>query len=96
MLEAQITKCCVVQNPETKEKGRVGTVLMGVAEYGDDAINFKVEYDWEVLDFKGFLGDLRETIAQSFDLPVYRVEVKEPMLLEKMRNYHLIAKGQMQ
>lgn len=81
MLEARVTKSIVVQDEKTG-----GTVLMGVAEYCDEKINFKVAYDWRTLDHEGFLTDLRETLAEGFDLPVYRVQL-EHSLLTKMRQY---------
>jgi hypothetical protein len=79
MLEAVITKSVVLQDKETG-----GPVLMGVAEYGSDAVNFKVKYDWETLDQEGFLLDLRDKLAMGFDLPVYRVDLREKELLDKM------------
>lgn len=79
MLEAEITKYAVVQD----NKGT--TVLMGVAEYFGEKVNFKVPYDWQTLDVEWFTKELRERIAQDLELPVYRVDIKESRLLAYMR-----------
>jgi hypothetical protein len=83
MLEAAITKAVVVQD---EKDGK--TTLMGVAEYFDDYVNFKVKYDWETLNMKGFLNDLREKLAQEFDLPVKCIDLRDRQLLGKMEQYH--------
>jgi hypothetical protein len=88
MLEAEITKAIIVQD----QKGQ-GTILMGVAEYYGDAVNFKVAYDWETLDYDRFIDDLREKLAEDFDLPVKRIQVYPALLLEKMRQGHILFKG---
>lgn len=82
MLEATIIKCSVLQDQKSGS-----TVVMGVAQYGDDMINFKAAYNWETMDKDGFIEDLREQIALGFDLPVYRVDVKARKLLDKMCQY---------
>ena len=89
MLEATIVKAVVVQDEKTFK-----TKLMGVAEYFDDYINFTAEYDWETLDLEGFLSDLREKLAEGFDLPVHRVDLKDRQLLGKMEQYHKLYKEQ--
>lgn len=96
MIEAHIIKAVVVQDQSAAKRGEVGAVLMGVAAYGDDRVNFKVKYDWEALDIRGFLDDLRDKLAHDFELPVYRVDLKESALLERMRRYYFTIKGQMQ
>lgn len=80
MLEARITKAVVVH------KGLVPH-LMGVAEYYDEMVNFTCKYDWENLDTLGFLADLREQLAKDFDLPVYRVDIREGHLLQLMKSH---------
>lgn len=87
MLEARITITTVVQDEKTN-----GTVLFGVAERFDDAVNFRVPYDWETLDKEGFLEDLREKLAQDFDVPVYYVDIQADKLLRKMEEYHMMFK----
>ena len=79
MVEAEITKAVVLQDKKT-----LGTVLMAVAQYGEDQINIKVPYDWSTLDQEGFCEDLREKLAQEFDCPVYHVDIKKDKLLDKM------------
>jgi hypothetical protein len=82
MLEAEVTKLVVMP-----EKGK--TVLMGVAEYYGDCVNFRVPYDWDTLDIKGFLNDLREKLAEDFDLPTYRIALPEQQIVERMRDWHI-------
>lgn len=82
MLEAKISKAVVVQDQKTH-----GTVLMAVAEYCDDKVNIKVPYNWNTLDLEGFCEDLREKLAQDFDLPVYRVDIQKGRLLKLMEKY---------
>ena len=79
MVEATITKATVVQDEKTLKP-----VLMGVAQYGDDFVNFKMEYDWESLDIPWFLEELRDNLAQAFDIPVYRVDIQKNKLLKRM------------
>lgn len=89
MLEARVIKAAVLQDEKTG-----GTVLMGVAAYCDDQINFKVAYDWETLDREGFIKDLREKLAEDFDVPVYWVDVRESNLLDKMAQAYRDLKAQ--
>jgi hypothetical protein len=88
MLEAEITKCVVVQ-----DKTGQGTVLMGVAEYYGDCVNFQVKYDWETLDHEAFIRDLREKLAEDLDVAVKQVNVYPALLLEKMRRGHEHFRG---
>lgn len=81
MLEAVIDKAVVVQDPRDQK-----TVLLGTASYGDERVNFRAKFDWQTLDKEGFLADLREKLAEDFDLPVYRVHIAEG-LLRKMDFY---------
>lgn len=80
MLEGRITKAVVVQ-----DKTGLGTVLMGVAEFYEDQVNFQVRYDWETLDRDGFIHDLREKLAEDLDITVKQMNVYPALLLEKMR-----------
>ncbi len=87
MLEARITKAVVAHNEKLE------TTLMAVAEYYGEALNIKVKYEWEHLDHDGFISDLRETIAEEFDLPVYHVDVQADKLLKKMKFFDLHSTG---
>ncbi len=89
MLEAQIVRAEIVANRSGQ------TVLLAVAEYGETRVNIRVPFEFETLDRERFLEDLRETLAQDFDLPVYRVDVKGEELLEKMRMGALMLKFNM-
>lgn len=82
MLEATITKAVVVH------KGKNPT-LMGVAEYYGEMMNFKVNYDWDILEVDNFVKDLRDKIAEGFEIPVYCVDIREDWLLDKMKHYDL-------
>lgn len=83
MLEASIIKAVVVQDEKTLK-----TKLLGVAQYFEDYINFTCEFDWETLDLHVFLSDLREKLAEGFEIPVNRVDLKDRQLLGKMEQYH--------
>lgn len=83
MLEARITKAVVLLDDKTG-----GTVLMGVAEYYGDMVNFKVPYDWETLDIPWFVNEMKETLAKAFDKNVYQMDIQERSLLGKMKEYH--------
>jgi hypothetical protein len=52
--EGTITRAVVVEDKVG------GTVLMGVAEYRDMVCNFRVPFDWDTLDYDGFLEDLKD------------------------------------
>lgn len=43
---------------------------------------------------KGFLNDLREKLAEEFDIPPNRVDLKDRQLLGKMEQYHKLYKEQ--
>lgn len=83
MLEARVSKVVVVL-----KDGK--TSLMGVAEYYGDLVNFKVDYDYETLDIKGFLDDLREKLAEDFGLPVYRIDVNPEMIAGKLDQHEAL------
>lgn len=89
MLEAQIAKTVVVQDQKTGK-----SVLMGVAEYYGEKVNFKVVYDWDTLDIEWFTKELKESLAKDFDIPPYRVNICERDLLQKMRQYSEWMKNQ--
>lgn len=88
MLEGTITKSVIVQDQKTGK-----TVLMGVAEYYDTSVNFKVIYDWDNLDYEGFCTDLREALARDLDIQVKQMDIKEHKLLAKMKDYALWSKS---
>jgi hypothetical protein len=83
MLEGRISKAVVVNNEKTG-----GTVLMGVAEFFDNRVNFKVEYDWDTLDYKWFAGELREKLAMDLDIAVSHMDIDEARLFSMMKQYH--------
>jgi hypothetical protein len=77
MIEARVIKSQVVV------KNAV-TYLLGVAEYEDELVNFKLPFMWEVMDTDEFINDLRDKLAEEFDIPVYHVDVRADALLKKM------------
>jgi hypothetical protein len=87
MLEARIVKAVVLQDQKTQ-----GTVLMAVAEYYDEMVNIKMEFDWENLDKDWFCKELKEKLAEAFDLPLKMVDINEKRLLDKMAQYHYALK----
>ena len=82
MLEGKITKVAILQDKETN-----GTVLLGVAEYFNRKVNFKVPYNWEDLDYEWFTKELREVLARDLDITVKQMDLSEGRLLAKMKEY---------
>ena len=81
MLEAEFTKIVVMP-----DKGK--TVLMAVVEYYGTCVNVRVPYDWETMNVEVFLNDLREKLAQDFDLGTDHIAIPEKQLIESMRYWH--------
>jgi len=90
MLEARLTKAVVVFD------NKLNTNLMAVAEYCDEALNIRVQYDWNELDHEGFLTDLRDTIAKEFDIPTYHVHVDNDKILRMMEFFNMRNTGLLQ
>lgn len=84
MLEGKITNSIILSNDTTGE-----TTLMGVAQYFDNKVNFKVPYDWESLDVDWFLKELRDTLARDLDITVKQMDIGEHALIHKMKQYHI-------
>ena len=82
MLEGNIVKSVILQDQNTG-----GTVLLGVAKYFDNQVNFKIPYDWENLDVEWFVKELRDTLARDLDIQVKQMDIGEARLLDKMRKY---------
>jgi hypothetical protein len=82
MLEGNIIKSVILQDQKTG-----GTVLMGVAQYFDNKVNFKVPFDWDNLDVGWFAKELREVLARDLDITVKQMDISEAKLLEKMKKY---------
>lgn len=77
MIEAQITKAVVKY-----DKGNF--YLLGVAEYEDTKVNFKIRYNHTNIDDE-LREELRQKLAEDFDIPAYRVDLKWELLEKKMR-----------
>ena len=82
MLEGNIVRSAILKDDKTG-----GTVLMGVAQYYDNKVNFKVPYDWKSLDLDWFTKELREVLARDLDITVKQMDIGEKRLLEKMRQF---------
>ncbi len=82
MVEATITRAVVIQDEKTKEP-----VLLGVCQYGPEYMNFRVPFSSEENEYGEVVKALRDKIAEDFDIPVYRVDVKESLLLKRMKYY---------
>lgn len=90
MIEARIEKIAIM--PEKAQ-----TIFYGVASYGSDMMNIRVSFDFDTMDHKLFLEELRDTIAREYDIPVYHVVLDDDVILGKMmmwterfREMHLI------
>ena len=77
MIEARLDKIAIMP-----EKG--STVLYGVAEYGSDMLNIRAPFDFHTMDHNEFLEELRDKIAQGFDIPTYWVVMNNDVVLGKM------------
>lgn len=77
MVEASIIKMAVMPEP-------VGTVFYAVAEYGSDMINVRAPFEFDTMDHEEFLDELRERIAEGFDIPKYHVDLKREVIIGKM------------
>jgi len=88
MLEARLTKTKIMS-----ENG--GTLLVGVVEYGDERMNFKVPYDWNEIDEarEAFSLAIRDKIAYTFDIPVYHVDMGGDQFIEDMFNFYMMDRG---
>lgn len=89
MLEGNIVKSVILQ-----DKNSGGTVLLGVAQYFDNQVNFKIPYDWDNLDVEWFVKELRDTLARDLDIEVKQMDIGERRLLEKMKKYSDWIKAQ--
>lgn len=82
MVEATVMKAVVMQDENTKEP-----VLLGVCQYQDEIVNFRVPFSSEEDEYDEVIKALRDKLAEDFDLPVYRVDVKMDLLLKRMKYY---------
>jgi hypothetical protein len=89
LLEGNIVKSVILQDQNTG-----GTVLLGVAQYFDNQVNFKIPYDWDNLDVEWFVKELRDTLARDLDIEVKQMDISERRLLEKMKSYSAWMKAQ--
>jgi hypothetical protein len=82
MVEATVTRAVVIQDEITKEP-----VLLGVCQYQTETINFRVPFSSEENEYDEVVKALRDKLAEDFQLPVYRVDVKTDLLLKRMKYY---------
>ena len=80
MRTASVERAVCVQDHKPPSK----MVLMGYAVSGDEVINFKVKYDFSTMDQKGFVEDLRDSLAKGFDVAPTMVDLQEGRLLRLM------------
>lgn len=87
MVEASIVKYKVIYDK------KLDPMLLAVAEYDDEAMNIKYKFDWETFHPMSFFSDLREEIAEKFDIAVKFVDVRSneitPYLQESYMKYLL-------
>lgn len=78
MLEARVTKAII-------EPHNGNLYVLGVAEYYDDMVNFRIKFTMDdIVHADEFFQDIKEQLAQEFDIPSYRVDMNKDMILEKM------------
>ncbi len=78
MVEATLTKARVVYNKT------FDPTFLGIAEHDDEALNIKVEFDWETFEPEDFANGLRQQIAKDFDLEVKFVDIRREQLTEML------------
>lgn len=78
MLEARVTKAIV-------EPHNGDLYLLGVCEYYQDVVNFRAKFTIDdIRESEEFFNDLRQQLAEEFDLPAYRIDLPKEMMLDKM------------
>lgn len=77
LFEAVVTKIGIVP-----DQGKI--YLLAVAEYADEAMNIKAAFDMRTLDHVLFLKELREKIAEGFDISPTKVVMNNDVVLGKM------------
>lgn len=89
MLEARVVKTGIMRTEDDE------TLLVGVAMYGDESVNFKVPYEWEEISeaTEAFSMALRDKIAEVFDLTLYHVDMADDEFIHKMREFDMKRKG---
>ena len=80
MLEVQMGKIAI-----QPEKGN--TVLYAQFEGYGDKIGVRVPFDWTILDRKLFIEDLKNTVAEEMDIPVYYIDIDETRLFKRMESW---------
>lgn len=89
MIEAGIRSIAVLQDQKTMKP-----VLFGVCQMGEDMVNFKVPFDQHEEDFDGVIDALRDSLAESLQIPTYRVDMNREKLLKRLQYYALeLRKG---
>jgi len=86
MITADLMKMVIVE-----KDGK--TYLMMVYRYDNEYLNLKIEYDYDHLDMTQFFKDLRERLAQDFDISPQRIELPERQITDKMRQWSLWQSG---
>lgn len=82
MVEASLVKAKVVYNKKLDPQ------LIAVFHYDDEALNVKFSFDWETFNRELFLDDLREEVAESFDIATKFVDVRpDDLTLVLMSSY---------
>lgn len=81
MFEARIVKTVVEPHPK-------GAQLLGVAEYLDEAVNFSIAYDLKTMSITDILDDLKQKIAEEFDIKPYYVIIPENEIRSKMNYWY--------
>ncbi len=89
MIEARLVKTRILGD------GIGGTLLVGVAEYEDEALNFKVPYEWEEVNEspEAFSLAIRDKIAEEFDIPINYVDMRDDNFIKEMRTFDMMNKG---
>ena len=80
MLEATMTKCVV--QPVNGD-----TVLFAKFERFGDEVGVRAPFDWTIINRGEFLEDLKNQVAQAFDVPVHYIDIDDKRLFDRMEKW---------
>ena len=76
MVEASLVKAKVVYDKKLDPR------LYAVFHHDDDAMNIEVSFNWDTFESSSFLNDLRDSVAESFDLELKFVDIRPSYLVD--------------
>ena len=85
MVEASLVQAKVVYDK------KLDPMLLAVFHYDEDALNVKMKFDWGNFNRIMFLSDLKEEVAEAFDIETKFVDIRPDdltvMLMSSYQRY---------